>query len=336
MLVLVDAFGGDKAPLEVLKGCILSLSENPGIDVALVGNEEKINKCAKENGLDISSFKIFPAQSEITMNDEPGAVLKEKKDSSISEGLRLLSEDNADAFVSAGNSGAVILGSTMIVKRIKGISRPAFAPIMPTAAGPFMLIDGGANVEVRPEMLRQFGIMGSVYMESILGVKNPRVVLANVGTEDHKGGPLQHKAFELLKTSGINFLGNTEARDIPAGVADVVVADGFTGNIIAKMYEGAAKELFGKIKGVFYKNLRTKIAALLIKKELMELKQYFDYNRYGGAVVLGVRKPVLKTHGSANAVAVSAVIRAAAEFAQSGAIDIIEKKISELKGEEDK
>ena len=186
------------------------------------------------------------------------------------------------------------------------------------------------------EMLRQFGIMGSVYMESILGVKNPRVVLANVGTEDHKGGPLQHKAFELLKTSGINFLGNTEARDIPAGVADVVVADGFTGNIIAKMYEGAAKELFGKIKGVFYKNLRTKIAALLIKKELMELKQYFDYNRYGGAVVLGVRKPVLKTHGSANAVAVSAVIRAAAEFAQSGAIDIIEKKISELKGEEDK
>ena len=335
MLVLADAFGGDKAPLEVIKGCILSLEENPGVDVALVGDEEKIRKCADENGLDISRFKIFPAGSVISMEDDPGVVLKEKNDSSIAEGLKLLADDKADAFVSAGNSGAVIFGSTMIVKRIKGISRPAFAPIMPTAAGPFMLIDAGANVEVRPEMLRQFGIMGSVYMENILGIENPRVALANVGTEDHKGGPLQHKAFELLKTSELNFIGNTEARDIPAGIADVVVADGFTGNVIAKMYEGAAKELFGKIKGVFYKNLRTKLAALLIKKELYELKQYFDYNRYGGAVVLGVRKPVLKTHGSANAVAVSAVIRAAAEFSRSGAIDIIEQRISELKGKEE-
>ncbi|MBR2175759.1 MAG: phosphate acyltransferase PlsX [Clostridia bacterium] len=330
MKVMVDAFGGDNAPLEIIKGCILSKEENPDVEVAMVGDINKINQCAKENGLDISEFELYNADGEIVMEDDPGVVLKEKKDSSMAAGLRFAAEGEADAFVSAGNSGALILGATMLVKRIKGIKRPAFAPIMPTSEGPFMLIDGGANVEVRAEMLRQFGIMGSVYMESIMGIANPRVALANVGTEDHKGGPLQHEAFRLLKESGINFTGNIEARDIPAGKADVVVADGFTGNIIAKMYEGAARELFGKVKGVFFKNLKTKLAAGLIKKELYELKQYFDYNRYGGAVVMGVRKPVLKTHGSANAVAVSAAVRVAAEFAASGAIDIIENKLKPL------
>lgn len=335
MKILVDAFGGDNAPLEVLKGCILSKETAPETEIALVGNREEIEACAKKNELDISGFEIFHAEDKITMEDDAGVVLKEKKNSSMSEGLRLVADGKGDAFVTAGNSGAVVLGATMIVKRISGIKRPAFAPIMPTSKGPFMLVDAGANVEVRPEMLRQFGIMGSVYMESILGIANPRVALANVGTEEHKGGLLQHKAFELLKQSELNFIGNTEARDIPAGVADVIVADGFTGNIIAKMYEGAAKELFGKIKGVFYKNWRTKLAALLIKKEMYELKQYFDYNKYGGAVVLGVRKPVLKTHGSANASAIAAVIRAASEFAASGAIDIIEKKISEIQTNEE-
>ena len=328
MKVMVDAFGGDNAPLEIIKGCILSNEENPDIEVAMVGDTDKIKACADTNGLDISKFRLYPASGEITMEDEPGVVLKEKKESSMAEGLRLVSEGEADAFVSAGNSGALLLGATMIVKRIKGNKRPAFASVMPTAEGPFMLIDAGANVEVRAEMLRQFGIMGSVYMEKIVGVKNPRVALANVGAEEHKGGPLQKEAFVLLKESSLNFTGNIEARDIPAGKADVVVADGFTGNIIAKMYEGAAKELFKKIKGVFLKNLRTKLAAAMIKKELYELKQYFDYNRYGGAVVMGVKKPVMKTHGTANAVAVAAVIKAADEYARSGAIEIIEDKLS--------
>ena len=328
MKVLVDAFGGDNAPLEIIKGCILSLQDNPDVEVAMVGDVEKIKACAAQNGLDISPFQLYPAIGEISMEDEPGTVLKEKKESSMAEGLRLAAEGEGDAFVSAGNSGALILGATMIVKRIKGNKRPAFASVMPTGEGPFMLIDAGANVEVRAEMLKQFGIMGSVYMEKIIGVESPRVALANVGAEEHKGGPLQKEAYALLKDSGLNFTGNIEARDIPAGKADVVVADGFTGNIIAKMYEGAAKELFKKVKGVFYKNLKTKLAALMIKKELYELKQYFDYNRYGGAVVMGVRKPVMKTHGTANAVAVSAVIRAAAEYAGSGAIDIIEEKLS--------
>ncbi len=335
MKVLVDAFGGDNAPLEVLKGCILSRTELPGTEVVLVGDKNGIEKCAKENSLDISAFEITDADGAISMNDEPGVVLREKSESSMAKGLKMLAEGKGDAFVSAGNSGAMTLGATMIVKRIRGIKRPAFAPIMPSSKGPFMLIDGGANVEVRAEMLRQFGVMGSVYMENIIGIKNPRVALANVGAEEHKGDPLRHEAFALLRKTDINFTGNIEARDVPAGAADVVVADGFTGNMIAKMYEGAAKELFGKIKGVFLKNLRTKLAALLIKKELKELKQYFDYNRYGGAVVLGVKKPVLKTHGSANAVAIAAVIRAASEFSASGAIDIIEEKISKISSKEE-
>ena len=335
MKVLVDAFGGDNAPLEVLKGCILSRTELPGTEVVLVGDKNGIEKCAKENSLDISAFEITDADGAISMNDEPGVVPREKSESSMAKGLKMLAEGKGDAFVSAGNSGAMTLGATMIVKRIRGIKRPAFAPIMPSSKGPFMLIDGGANVEVRAEMLRQFGVMGSVYMENIIGIKNPRVALANVGAEEHKGDPLRHEAFALLRKTDINFTGNIEARDVPAGAADVVVADGFTGNMIAKMYEGAAKELFGKIKGVFLKNLRTKLAALLIKKELKELKQYFDYNRYGGAVVLGVKKPVLKTHGSANAVAIAAVIRAASEFSASGAIDIIEEKISKISSKEE-
>lgn len=334
MKIIVDAFGGDNAPLEIIKGCILSRQENPDVEVAMVGSRELIEKCASENGLDITPFEIFDAPGVITMEDEPTAVLKEKKDSSMAEGLRLIAGDKGDAFITAGNSGAVVVGATMIVKRIKGILRPAFASVMPTSEGPFMLIDAGANVEVRPEMLRQFGIMGSVYMEKIIGVENPRVGLANVGTEDHKGGPLQHEAFALLRQTDLNFIGNIEARTIPAGCADVVVADGFTGNVIAKMYEGSAKELMKKIKGVFYTNARTKLAALMIKKELTELKKYFDYNRYGGAVIMGVRKPVMKTHGSANAVAVSAAVRACADFVKTGAMETITQKIAEIRSEE--
>ncbi len=331
MKVIIDAFGGDNAPLAVLKGCIISGREHPDIQIALVGNQEKINQCAMENGLDISGFEIYNADTELSMEDDPGAVLKEKKDSSMAVGLKLTAEGKGDAFVSAGNSGAITLGATMIVKRIKGVKRPAFAPIMPTSGGPFMLIDGGANVEVRAEMLRQFAIMGSVYMEKILGINKPRVALANVGTEDHKGDTLRHEAFALLKqTDDINFIGNTEARDIPSGAADVVVADGFTGNVIAKMYEGAAKEIVGMFKGVFYKNLKTKLAALMMKKEMYELKQYFDYNRYGGAVVMGVNKPVFKAHGSANEIAIAAAVKAAADYAETGAIDIIAEKIGKI------
>ena len=335
MKILVDAFGGDNAPLEIIKGCVLCSEKYDGVDIALVGNTQKIEQCAKENKIDISSFKIYDAPDVITMDDEAGEIMKSKKNSSMAEGLRLVANGECDAFLSAGNSGALIMGATLIVKRIKGVKRPAFSPVMPTSKGPVLLIDSGANIEVRPEMLQQFGIMGSVYMENVQHIENPRVALANVGTEEHKGGELQHEAFKLLKKSQINFIGNTEARDIPAGVADVIVADGFTGNIIVKMYEGVAKELFKKIKGVFFKNLKTKLAAAIIKKEIYELKEYFDYNQYGAAPVMGVSKPVLKAHGSAKADTLVTAMKSVIDFTETDVIGKIEENIIKLKNKDE-
>lgn len=335
MKVLVDAFGGDYAPLEVLKGCRDCLKVYENLDIALVGSTEKINKCAKENDIDISRIEIFDAPNVITMEDEAGEVLKSKKNSSMAVGLRLLSENKADAFLSAGNSGALIMGATMIVKRIKGIKRPAFAPVMPTSKGPVLLIDSGANVEVRPDMLLQFGIMGSIYMENVQHIPKPRVLLANVGTEEHKGGELQHEAYKLLKNTDINFLGNIEARDIPAGEADVVVCDGFTGNIIVKMYEGVAKELSKKIKDMFMKNAKTKLAAAVLSKDIKGLKEYFDYNKYGAAPVMGVSKPVLKTHGNAKAYTFVSSMKSVIDFTENDVIGQIESQVAALKAKGD-
>lgn len=331
MKILIDAFGGDNAPLEIIKGCVLCKDKYEGVQLALVGNKEIMEKTAKENDISLEPFEIYDAPDVIDMEEDSGEIMKSKKNSSMAVGLQLLADGEGDAFLSAGNSGALIMGSTFIVKRIKGIKRAAFAPVMPTSKGPVLLIDSGANVEVRPEMLQQFGIMGSIYMENVLGIKSPRVALANVGTEEHKGGELQHNAFRLLKESGINFIGNIEARDIPAGATDVIVADGFTGNIIIKMYEGVAKELFSKIKGVFFKNLKTKLAALLLKKELYELKQYFDYNQYGAAPIMGVSKPVLKTHGSAKSDAVVTAVKSVIDCVNNDVTGKITEKIAQMK-----
>lgn len=331
MKILIDAFGGDNAPLEILKGSVICLTKYEGVQLALVGNKQIIEKTAADNNIPLDGLEIFDAPDVITMEEDAGEIVKSKKDSSMAVGLRLLAEGKGDAFLSAGNSGALITGSTLIVKRIKGVRRPAFAPIMPSSKGPVLLIDSGANIEVSPQMLQQFGIMGSIYMENVLGVKNPRVALANVGTEDHKGGELQHEAFKLLKSADINFIGNMEARDVPAGATDVIVADGFVGNTILKMYEGVAKELFGKIKGMFLKNARTKLAALLLKKELRQLKQYFDYNQYGAAPIMGVSKPVLKTHGSAKAEAVVTAVKSVIDCVNNDVAGKIADQIAQLK-----
>ena len=331
MKVLVDAFGGDNAPLEIIKGCRLCLEKYEGLDIGLVGNKDLLEKCAKENSLALDGFEIHHAPDVITMEDDAGEIMKSKKESSMAVGLKLLSQGEGDAFLSAGNSGALIMGATLIVKRIKGVKRPAFAPVMPTSEGPCLLIDSGANIEVRPEMLMQFGVMGSVYVENVLGVKNPRVALANVGTEDHKGGELQHEAFRLLKGSGLNFIGNIEGRDIPAGVCDVIVADGFTGNVILKMYEGVAKELMKKIKEMFMKNAKTKLAALLIKKDIYELKKYFDYNQYGAAPIMGAARPVLKTHGSAKAETMITAMKSAIDYAETNVTGKIASALESLK-----
>lgn len=331
MKILVDAFGGDNAPLEIIKGCVLSLEKYDNLDIILVGKKSIIEETAAKNNIELKGIEIYDAPDVISMEEDAGEIMKSKKNSSMAVGLQLLADGKGDAFLTAGNSGALIMGATFIIKRIKGVKRPAFSPVMPTSKGPVLLIDSGANVEVRPEMLLQFGIMGSIYMENVLKVKNPRVALANVGVEEHKGGELQHEAFKLLKQSNINFIGNMEARDIPAGETDVIVADGFTGNVIVKMYEGVAMELFRKIKGVFYKNAKTKLAALMIKKELYELKQYFDYNQYGAAPVMGVAKPVLKTHGSAKADAVVTAIKSVIDFTSTDVIGKIEQNITAMK-----
>ena len=242
MKIIVDAFGGDNAPLEIIKGCAEAVQEH-GIDILLTGKESTIREVAAQNNISLDQIEIEDCDEVITMHDAADSVIKTKKNSSMAVGLRLLSEGRGDAFISAGNSGALCVGATLGVKRIKGIKRPAFAPVIPSETGCLMLIDGGANVDCRPEMLRQFAVMGSVYMEKVMKIDNPRVGLANVGSEDHKGTELYRETYAILKDSGLNFIGNVEGRDIPKGVCDVVVCDGFTGNMILKTYEGVASVL---------------------------------------------------------------------------------------------
>ena len=308
MKIIVDAFGGDNAPEEILKGCRMAADEL-GVQILLTGDREKIEKAAGACGVSLNGMEIEQADEVLSMEDDPLSVVKTKKNCSMAVGFRLLAEGKGDAFVSAGNSGAMVTGATMIVKRIKGVRRVAFAPVMPKADGFFMLIDSGANNECTPEMLRQFGVMGSAYMEKVMGVKNPRVGLVNVGTEDHKGPENVREAYRQLKESGLNFIGNVEARDIPADGADVIVCDGFTGNVVLKLYEGVALTLMKKIKGVFKKSLKNKLAAAMVLRDMKEFKKQVDYDEYGGAPVMGARKPVFKIHGSAKAKTVKNAIR---------------------------
>lgn len=327
MKFIIDAMGGDNAPLEIIKGSF-DAQEEYGIDIILVGQEDVIKKVSKENNIDISKMEIVNATEVITMEDDADAVLKKKPDSSMTVGMKMLAEGKGDAFVSAGNSGAVCVGATLIVKRIKGIKRPAFSPVMPHFnGGCTMLLDSGANVEVRPEMLVQFAHMGSIYMEKVMGINNPKVALGNVGTEEHKGTDIQRKAYELLKNSDLNFIGNVEGRDIAYGTCDVLVCDGFTGNIMLKTYEGVAKGLLGKVKELFSKGVKNKIAAALVLSDIKQMMKEFDYNEYGGAAILGASKPVFKAHGSAKAKTFKNAIRLTKNYVESNAISIISESI---------
>ena len=287
MRIIIDAFGGDNAPDEIIKGCRLAADELH-VQIVLTGDEKKIRAAAEKLNVNVSDFEIIDCPDVITMEDEPTAITRAKKQSSMAVGLRALAEGKGDAFASAGNSGALVVGATLLVKRIKGVKRVAFAPLMPKSEGFFMLADGGANNECRPEMLEQFGMMGSVYMQKVMGVQKPRIGLANVGTEPHKGGELQHAAFALLsENKDVHFIGNIEARDIPFDAADVVVCDGFTGNILLKMYEGVAMALMNKFKAVFKKSLKNKLAAAMVLNDMKAMKKELDYNEYGGAPILG-------------------------------------------------
>ncbi len=335
MRIIVDAFGGDNAPLEIIKGCAQAV-KGLDIDITLTGREKEIRKVVQENGISLERMEICDAPDVITMEDSAGDIVKTKQNSSMGVGLRLLAEGKGDAFVSGGNSGALVVGATLLVKRIKGVRRIAFAPVMPKREGGFMLIDSGANVDCKPEMLQQFGIMGSIYMEKVMGIQNPRVALANVGVEDHKGGELQHAAFSLLKNSGLNFIGNIEARDIPNDAADVVVADGFTGNIILKMFEGVVILITDTLKEIFTRRPLNKLAASIILKDVKAMKKKFDYNEYGGAPLMGCSKPVFKTHGSAKARTVYNAIRLTKSYVEGNVVNEIASSIVQYNASEQK
>ena len=320
--IIVDAFGGDNAPLAALKGAALAVKEY-GVGIILCGNEAEIHRVAIQNDISLVGMEILNAPRVFDMHAEPTSVLKENSDTSLAVGLRALAEGKGDAFVSAGSTGAIAVGGTFITKRIKGVKRPAIATMMPTPKSRFLLVDAGANADCRPEMLLSFGVMGSKYMELSMGVKNPRVGLLNNGTEDTKGDKLRVETYKLLKESGLNFVGNIEARDVMADKCDVLVTDGFSGNIVLKMSEGVALSFYGLIKQAFVKGTLSKLAALMVKKNLKSMKKLMDYSEVGGAPLLGLKKPVIKAHGSSNERAFKNAIRQANAFASSGAVDAI-------------
>ena len=328
MKIVVDAHGGDNAPYEIIKGCQMAVSEL-GAEIILVGKTEQLKKIMSENNISEAGIELYDAQDVITMEDDPTAVVKSKKDSSMAVAFRLLKEGKCDAFVSAGNSGAVLVGATMIVKRIQGVKRAALASVIPSESGPLMLTDIGANVVCKPEYIKQFAVMGTEYMRFIHKIDNPRVALLNNGTEEHKGQDLHQEAYKLLKDSQLNFIGNVEGRELAMGGSDVVVTDGFAGNIALKTYEGVGKMMSNGIKGIFKKNLMTKIGAVFVLKELNVFKKKFDYKEYGGAPLLGISKPVIKAHGSSDARAIKNAIRQAIIFHDSKMIDVIKEKLTE-------
>ncbi len=327
MKIIVDAMGGDNAPLEIIRGTMLAVEEY-GIDAVLVGNKDVIDSCISENSIILERCEIVDAKGVITMHDDAKSVLKQKADSSMALGFRLLNEGSGDAFVSAGNTGAVTVGATLITKRIKGIKRPAIASVMPSAGKPILLMDCGANAECRAEFLYQFGLMGDLYMKNILKCENPRIALANNGEEETKGTPVVKEAYALMKNAPYNFIGNIEGRQIPFGDADVVIADGFTGNLILKTYEGVAKVLMNGIKSAFMKNTLTKLMYLGVKSGIDDMKKQFDYKEYGGAVMLGVKKPVIKAHGSADARTFKNAVKQAVWFLENNLITEIENALS--------
>ncbi len=326
MRIVVDAFGGDNAPLEIIKGAALAQKEY-GADIILTGDENIIRKCMADNGIQFTNVEIVHTSDVISMHDEPTSLIKEHRESSMAVAFNILNEGKADAFVSAGSTGAVVVGGTLLIKRIKGVKRPALGTMLPSPDKSYMLLDMGANADCRPEMLRQFGIMASVYLEKVEGRKNPTIGLLNIGAEDTKGDELHKEAYKLLDSAPINFIGNVESREMPKGVCDGIVTDGFSGNIALKVVEGTASTMFKMLKGVFYKNLLTKVSAAILKKGLYEIKGKMDPSEVGGVPLLGVKKPVIKAHGSSDAQAVKNAIKQAITFTQNDVIATIAENL---------
>ena len=335
MKIIIDAMGGDNAPLEIVKGALLGM-EHWGVEVLLTGDTEAILRALRDCGHDTipHGMEIVHTTETVDMCDDPSKVFRHKKDTSMGVGLTLLRDGKADALVSAGSTGALLAGATLITKRIRGIRRAAMAPVIPTTGGRAVLIDCGANAECTPEYLLQFAYLGSFYAGRVLGLERPRVGLLNIGTEDSKGTDLQKQTLALLRKAGeeghLNFIGNIEAKEAIKGGCDVIVTDGFSGNIMLKSIEGVGSFAGSALKGMFKKNLLTKLAALLVMPGLNAFKARLDPNKVGGTAFIGISKPVIKAHGASNAEAIENAVGQAMQVADSGIVEAITANIGKM------
>jgi phosphate acyltransferase len=328
MKIAIDAMGGDHAPKEIVIGAMKAVEAFSDIHITLVGDETKI----KEYLVNQERISIIHTSEVILGTDEPVRAVRRKKTASMVLAAQQVADGNADACISAGNTGALMAAGLFVVGRIEGIDRPALTPTLPTIGGEgFLLLDVGANVDAKPEHLLQYAIMGSIYSEKVRGIAKPRVGLLNIGTEEKKGTELTKQAFELLKNANVNFVGNVEARDLLDGVADVVVTDGFTGNMVLKTVEGTALSMFKMLKTTLMSSLKSKLAAAVLKPEFKVLKNTLDYSEYGGAGLFGLKAPVIKAHGSSNGQAIFSAIRQTREMVEKNVVGLIKKSIEDEK-----
>ena len=334
--VALDAMGGDNAPGQIVKGAVDAVNIDNEIFVYLVGRQELINEELSKYTYNKEQIEVVDARDVIETGEAPVMAVRIKKDSSLVRALTMVKDKKADAFVSAGSSGAILVGGQVIVGRLNGVERPPMAPLIPTAKGVSLIVDSGANVDSRATFLVQWAKMGSIYMENVLGIKNPKVAIVNVGVEEEKGNQLVKEAYPMLKEcKDINFVGSIEARDIPNGNADVIVCDAFVGNVILKLYEGLGKTLIGKVKGAMMSSLKTKIGALLIKGALKDTMKSFDATEYGGAPLIGLNGLVVKTHGNAKAKEIKNSLIQCKKFKESNISEKIMESINSanLEGE---
>ena len=333
MKIIIDAMGGDNAPGEIVKGTLAAAAKRPELELVLVGKEDQVRQAM--GGQVPANVSVVNATEVIEICDDPATAFKHKKDSSITVGLNLLKDGAGDAFVSAGSTGALLSAATLLVKRVKGIRRAAMCPVIPTAAGQAVLIDCGANAECTVEYLTQFAYLGSFYASRVLGIQNPRVGLLNIGAEPSKGDTLRLETWPVLQAAGergeINFIGNIEAKEAIKGGCDVIVADGYSGNIMLKTIEGVGSYLGGEVKKLFLQSTKTKIAGLLVKSGLKAFKEQLNPDRVGGTAFLGISKPVIKAHGASGAYAIENAIYQAARVAESAIIAEIEANIDKMK-----
>lgn len=327
MKIIVDAMGGDNAPDAIVKGCLLARDEY-NVNIVLSGKEDIIKKCIESETKDFKNIEILNAEDVITNDDKPVMAIRRKKESSLVKALYAVKNNEADAIVSAGSTGALLSGATLIIGRVGGLERPALAPFIPTNKGFSLLVDAGANVDCKPEYLIDFAIMGSIYVKHVLNIDNPRVGLLNIGGEEGKGNKLAIDTYELLKNSDLNFSGNLESRYVLNGDADVIVADGFAGNVLLKSIEGTASYIMKGLKEELTSTFISKIGALLVKPSLRNFKKRLDYGEVGGAMLLGVNAPVIKAHGSSDSIAIKNAIKQTKNILDSSVVDLIRESIS--------